>query len=389
MASLVSRRFLHASARRYFQPLMMPALSPTMTEGAIVRWNIKEGQTFSAGDILFEVETDKAQLEVDAQDDGVLAKIMVPAGTKGVQVNSPIAVLAEEGEDMASLDLSKFAVSAAPAPTPAAAAAPLTPAPPAAVAAPAAPPAPATAAPARPAAVTTATPGQKRHAHISPAVSHLIHLYDLSDTTVATIPVTGPQGRLLKGDVLAFVQAGKIPTRTVVHPEPIAVAAQAPIKSCTLEVPVHRRTAGAKDVAAALASAKVPVRIVVDGKPVAGKKDAPAEVQLKVDGVHRVRKPEPAYSLKSKAAELEFIEYLSGARAVAPGAAVKVVDAETEAAIPAPPQDLYDFLGNVPAPNDPRFHSVLRVHVANAKGVNPKELETVVETVRGSLAATL
>ncbi|KAJ3375779.1 pyridoxine biosynthesis protein [Allomyces arbusculus] len=388
MASLASRRFLHASARRYFQPLMMPALSPTMTEGAIVRWNIKEGQTFSAGDILFEVETDKAQLEVDAQDDGVLAKIMVPAGTKGVQVNSPIAVLADEGEDIASLDMSKFAVSAAPAPTQAAAAPPA-PAPPAAAAAPAAPPAPATAAPARPAAVATANPGQKRHPHISPAVSHLIHLYDLSDATVATIPATGPQGRLLKGDVLAFVQAGKLPTRTVVHPEPIAVAAQAPIKSCTLEVPVHKRTAGAKDVAAALATAKVPVRIVVDGKPVAGKKDASAEVQLKVDGVHRVRKPEPAYSLKSKAAELEFIEYLSGARTVAPGAAVKAADAEAEAAVPTPPQDLYDFLGNVPAPNDPRFHSVLRVHVANAKGVNPKELETVVETVRGSLAATL
>jgi pyruvate dehydrogenase E2 component (dihydrolipoamide acetyltransferase) len=78
-----------------------------MTQGNLVRWHLQEGKSFKAGDVLFEVETDKAQLEVDAPDDGILVKIVIPEGTKDVQVNATIAYLGEEGESMADLKPSK------------------------------------------------------------------------------------------------------------------------------------------------------------------------------------------------------------------------------------------------------------------------------------------
>ncbi|MFT8884798.1 MAG: pyruvate dehydrogenase complex E1 component subunit beta [Acetobacter papayae] len=78
--------------------ILMPALSPTMTEGKLSRWVKKEGDTISGGDILAEIETDKATMEVEAIEDGVLGRILVPEGTEGVAVNTPIAILVEEGE---------------------------------------------------------------------------------------------------------------------------------------------------------------------------------------------------------------------------------------------------------------------------------------------------
>ena len=78
--------------------VLMPALSPTMTEGKIAKWHKKVGDSVKAGDVLAEIETDKATMEVEAVDEGVLAKIVVPEGTEHVAVNSPIAVLASEGE---------------------------------------------------------------------------------------------------------------------------------------------------------------------------------------------------------------------------------------------------------------------------------------------------
>jgi pyruvate dehydrogenase E2 component (dihydrolipoamide acetyltransferase) len=78
----------------------MPAMSPTMSEGGIASWKKKEGESFSAGDVLLEIETDKATIDVEAQDDGILAKIIVPDGSKNVQVGSVIAVLGEEGDDL-------------------------------------------------------------------------------------------------------------------------------------------------------------------------------------------------------------------------------------------------------------------------------------------------
>ena len=96
--------------------ILMPALSPTMTEGTLARWLKKEGDAVRAGDVIAEIETDKATMEVEAVDEGVLGRILVADGTAGVKVNEPIAVLVDQGE---SVDA---APSAKPAPPPAAAA---------------------------------------------------------------------------------------------------------------------------------------------------------------------------------------------------------------------------------------------------------------------------
>ncbi len=92
--------------------ILMPALSPTMTEGKIARWLKKEGDKVKAGQVLAEIETDKATMEVEAVDEGTLGKILIPAGTENVKVNEPIAVLLEEGENAEALKN----VKAAPAP---------------------------------------------------------------------------------------------------------------------------------------------------------------------------------------------------------------------------------------------------------------------------------
>ncbi|MCP3879042.1 MAG: pyruvate dehydrogenase complex E1 component subunit beta [Sulfitobacter sp.] len=92
--------------------ILMPALSPTMEEGTLAKWLVKEGDTVSSGDIMAEIETDKATMEFEAVDEGTIGKILIDAGTEGVKVNTPIAVLLEEGEDASDID---SASSAAPA----------------------------------------------------------------------------------------------------------------------------------------------------------------------------------------------------------------------------------------------------------------------------------
>ena len=82
--------------------ILMPALSPTMEEGNLAKWLVKEGQSVSAGDVIAEIETDKATMEVEAVDEGVIARLVVEAGSENVKVNAVIAILAEEGEDVAA-----------------------------------------------------------------------------------------------------------------------------------------------------------------------------------------------------------------------------------------------------------------------------------------------
>src|SRR5205809_6475073 len=84
--------------------VLMPARSPTMTEGKIARWVKSEGEPVRAGDVLAEIETDKATMEVEAVDEGVLAKIVIPEGTDHVAVNTPIAVIAGNGEDVGTIE---------------------------------------------------------------------------------------------------------------------------------------------------------------------------------------------------------------------------------------------------------------------------------------------
>jgi pyruvate dehydrogenase E2 component (dihydrolipoamide acetyltransferase) len=157
--------------------ILMPALSPTMEEGTLAKWLVKEGDTVAAGDILAEIETDKATMEFEAVDEGVIGKILVPAGTEGVKVNAPIAVLLEDGESASDIAAPK----AAAAPTAAPAAAPAAPA--AAAAAPA---------PAAPKAAT----GERIFA--SPLARRIAAQKGLD---LAAVPGSGPHGRIVKADV--------------------------------------------------------------------------------------------------------------------------------------------------------------------------------------------
>ncbi len=110
--------------------ILMPALSPTMEEGTLAKWLVKEGDTVSSGDIMAEIETDKATMEFEAVDEGIVGKILIAEGTEGVKVNTPIAILVEEGEDASALPAAAPAAAAvaeaapaaveAPAPAPAA-----------------------------------------------------------------------------------------------------------------------------------------------------------------------------------------------------------------------------------------------------------------------------
>jgi pyruvate dehydrogenase E1 component subunit beta len=107
-------------------PVLMPALSPTMTEGKLAKWHVKVGDAVKAGQVICEIETDKATMEVEAVDEGTVAQILVPEGTEGVAVNAPICILAAEGESVAdaakSAPSAKSAPAAKPAPAQAAAA---------------------------------------------------------------------------------------------------------------------------------------------------------------------------------------------------------------------------------------------------------------------------
>src|ERR1700744_1438188 len=95
--------------------ILMPALSPTMTEGKLARWLKKVGEEVRAGDVIAEIETDKATMEVEAVDEGKLAKILVDEGTEGVAVNTPIAVLSANGEDVSAEPAQAPAPKATPA----------------------------------------------------------------------------------------------------------------------------------------------------------------------------------------------------------------------------------------------------------------------------------
>ena len=179
--------------------ILMPALSPTMTEGKLSKWLKQEGDAIKAGDVIAEIETDKATMEVEAVDEGTIAKIVVPEGTQDVAVNDVIAVLAGDGEDVKAAGAGAASAPtkpAAPAAEPAAAKPAPTPAPAPAPAAKAATPAAATTAP-QPAAPAPQTNG---HARIfsSPLARRLAKEAGID---VARINGSGPHGRVIARDV--------------------------------------------------------------------------------------------------------------------------------------------------------------------------------------------
>ena len=187
--------------------ILMPALSPTMEEGTLAKWLVKEGDTVSSGDLLAEIETDKATMEFEAVDEGTIGKILVPEGTEGVKVNTAIAILLEDGE-------SANDIGSTPAATPEAAPAAETPA----EAAPAAT-APAAPAPAAPVAAS----GERIFA--SPLARRIAAQKGLD---LAQITGTGPRGRIVKADVEGVTAAPTQAAAPAAAPAPSAAPAAAP-----------------------------------------------------------------------------------------------------------------------------------------------------------------
>ena len=187
--------------------ILMPALSPTMTEGTLARWLKKEGDEVKAGDVIAEIETDKATMEVEAVDEGILGKIVVPGGTEGVKVNAVIAVLVEAGEAVPAPSASQApALAAVNAAAGKVAGAPEQPV---------APPMPTTRAPA-----PAASHGDRVFA--SPLARRMAQQAGLD---LASIQGSGPQGRIVKADVEAAMNR---PQATAASPAPLAAAAPAP-----------------------------------------------------------------------------------------------------------------------------------------------------------------
>lgn len=180
--------------------ILMPALSPTMEEGTLAKWLVKEGDTVKSGDILAEIETDKATMEFEAVDEGIIGKILITEGTAGVKVNSPIAVLLEEGEDAAASDVTPQK-DAAKAQTAKPEAAEVT-----------AAPAPATAKPAG--ARVFASPLARRIAAEK-------------GIDLAQISGSGPHGRIVKADVEAAKPAATSTAAPAAAPAPAATSAPA------------------------------------------------------------------------------------------------------------------------------------------------------------------
>ncbi|CAK9436937.1 uncharacterized protein LODBEIA_P14450 [Lodderomyces beijingensis] len=214
-ASVSQWRCIHNSSIKYAASVFkMPAMSPTMTEGGIVSWKVKPGDTFNAGDVILEVETDKANIDVEAADDGKMWEILENEGAKGVPVGKAIAFLAEPDDDLNSLqkppieepkntekEKEKTTAATSPEPKPESESKP--PPPKKQEAKP-------SAASSEASIFAAADPKQK----LSPAVELLLEENHISkDEAISKIKASGPNGRILKGDVLAYL--GKINSTSI------------------------------------------------------------------------------------------------------------------------------------------------------------------------------
>ncbi|CAM5277782.1 pyruvate dehydrogenase complex dihydrolipoamide acetyltransferase [Sphingobium scionense] len=200
--------------------IQMPALSPTMEEGTLAKWLVKEGDKVSSGDLLAEIETDKATMEFEAVDEGIVAKILVSEGAEGVKVGTVIAIIAEEGEDVA-----EAAAGGGAAPAPKADAVP-------AKAEAAAPAAKADPVPAKADAVAPAAAPAEGRVKASPLARRLA---EAKGVDLAAVAGSGPNGRIVKADLDGAAAApakAAAPAATpaaaapVAAPAPIAAAAQ-------------------------------------------------------------------------------------------------------------------------------------------------------------------
>ncbi|MEP4051903.1 MAG: pyruvate dehydrogenase complex dihydrolipoamide acetyltransferase [Litorimonas sp.] len=185
--------------------ILMPALSPTMEEGTLSKWLVKEGDTVNSGDLLAEIETDKATMEVEAVEEGTIAKLLVAGGTDGVKVNAPIAILLEDDEDASALD--GYSAGGAPA---ADKPAPATEAPKAAAA-----PAPQESSPKAPAS------GDRIKA--SPLAKRLAKEAGIELSDVAG---SGPNGRIVKADIEGFTPSAKTAASVAQDASPVSTSTE-------------------------------------------------------------------------------------------------------------------------------------------------------------------
>ncbi|SPO19912.1 related to pyruvate dehydrogenase complex protein X precursor, dihydrolipoamide acetyltransferase component [Ustilago trichophora] len=214
-SAMATRALSTSSVQNAITKFSMPAMSPTMTSGGIAAWKVKEGQAFSAGDVLLEIETDKATMDVEAQDDGVLAKIIVQDGSKDVDVGKTIAMLAEEGDDISNIEVPKD--DAAPSTTPAEDKSAQT--------SDKSAPEPSTQTAASTGSAAPSTSGassSNAHHHFKgplfPSVQRLIAENGIEDAE-SKIKGTGVRGMITKGDVLAFLGKAKSPTGSFKEPK--------------------------------------------------------------------------------------------------------------------------------------------------------------------------
>jgi len=244
------------------QVVGMPSLSPTMEAGTIASWAKKEGESFGPGEVLCEVETDKAVVSFDAQDEGVLAKILIQAGSGEVKVGQPIMVIVDDAKDVAAF--ADYTPDATPAPgAPAKTTTPAAPAAPAATASspPFPPPPPTSSPPPASAAAGISLLGHPGRVFASPLAKTLAEEmgYDLR-----AIPGTGPNGRVVAADVREYVPAvASQSTAVAAAPAPAtpAAAAAASVMNVTAPIPGKDFTdyplsEASKAVAAKLAMAK-------------------------------------------------------------------------------------------------------------------------------------
>lgn len=201
--------------------LKMPALSPTMEEGTLAKWLVKEGDEVKSGDILAEIETDKATMEFEAVDEGTIAQILVPEGSDGVKVGAPIAILAGEGEDASSAKAAPKAVA------------------PEAKKAESAPAAPAAKAEAAPAPkpepeVKAAAASSGDRVKASPLARRIA---EQSGVDLSSVSGSGPNGRIVKADLEGAQAGGVAPAAKAAAPAAAASPATAPAPAQIPDIP--------------------------------------------------------------------------------------------------------------------------------------------------------
>jgi len=173
---LCQRTLLNILSRSYSPTVVpMPALSPTMEDGTVVKWLMSEGERVDVGDGLCEVETDKAVVTVESVDEGILGKILVPEGTRNVKINVPIAVIADDEEDINEIMNMSLATPEQPVPVEALS--------------------------------TNQHQKQIPAGSLLPSVRHYIQQYDIDASSVVG---TGPKGRILKGDILQIINDNQL-----------------------------------------------------------------------------------------------------------------------------------------------------------------------------------